>query len=429
MDSSRKTAFDVLLKMEEDGAFSNIALNRYIRGSKPDNPAFVREIVYGVTANRILIDYYLDRLISSGINKVKAREKTLLRMGIEQILFESGVPDYAAVNETVTMASKLCKGRQGFINGVLRGYLKKRDDILLPPETEDIREHLSVKYSFPTFIIDIWKKAYGLTLCEEILKASSERAPVSIRVNLMVTDRKTVKELLTDRGFVVSEGRFSERSLLIEGGGSASGLTECPEYMKGMFAIQDEGSILAADALGACAGETVVDVCAAPGGKTAAIGEMMKDNGTVAALDIYRHKLKLIRQQADKAGLHIIKTEIADGRTGIDGLDGKADRVLADVPCSGLGVIRRKPEIKYRPIENMSSLVELQRQILSRSSRYLKPGGTLVYSTCTINPAENQEQIEYFLRHNKKFSIISQRQCLPTEGIDGFFICKMIKEG
>lgn len=424
MDLARKTAFDVLLEVEKENAYSNLALNRFIGESKPQNPAFVRELVYGVLENRTLLDYYLDKLIPSGIKKVKKKEKVILRMGLYQLMFMDSVPEYAAVNESVAMAGKLCRGREGFINGVLRGYMRRKGEILLPDKEADFREYLSVKYSFPYEIIDMWLKEYGREGCEKILEASNQRPEMSIRVNIMKTDVETLKEQLLNDGFEVSDGKFSSRSIRVKG----SGLLEIDLYKDGMFSVQDEASTATADLLGPEPGDNVIDVCAAPGGKTAAIAEMMNNEGSVIACDIYEHKLDIIREQAERLGLTAVETRLLDGRQGSTNLNGFADKILVDAPCSGLGVIRRKPEIKYKENMGFSELVEIQRDILSRAAEYLKEGGVMVYSTCTVNREENQGQIEKFLKNHREFKLISQRQFLPTEDIDGFFACKMKKE-
>lgn len=420
MDSSRKTAFDVLLHIEKEKAYSNLALNLFIKDNKPENPAFTRELVYGVLENKLLLDYYLDNLIPSGIRKVKKKEACILRLGLYQIIFMDSVPAYAAVSRSVDMAKKLCRGREGFINGVLRDYMRK--DIALP---EEKMKFLSVKYSFPMWIIDLWREEYGEEICQRLLEASNGRPQLSVRVNRLKADRADLARILTEKGFEVSEGKFSGRTLHVRG----TGLLELEEYERGLFSVQDEASTLAADMLGAGPGETVIDVCAAPGGKTAAIGEMMDNRGKITAFDIYEHKLRIIEEQARRLGIDIAETDLTDGATGKDSLNGVADKVLADVPCSGLGVIRRKPEIKYKEPEDLQTLYRLQGRILERSAKYLKPGGTLVYSTCTINRKENGAQTADFLSRHPEFEKSEERQFLPTENIDGFYICKMIKKG
>jgi len=423
MDLDRKTAFQVLLEIEREKSFSNLALNRIIKENSPENPSFVRELVYGVLENRILLDYYLNILIHSGIGKVKKREKTILRMGLYQLLFMESVPDYAAVNETVSMARKLAKGREGFVNGVLRSYIKNKDRIKLPPENSS--EYLSVKYSFSPWIIDMWKRQYGEESLEKLLAASNERPALCIRANPIKTSREELSVRLAKQGFEVKNGKYSDRVLYIYG----SGLLDTDEYKYGLFSVQDEASVMACQILEPGPGENIIDTCAAPGGKSAAIGEIMQNTGHILSCDVYEHKLKLIEEQAVRLGIEIIETRLLNGLEGDDSLSGTADRVLVDAPCSGLGVIRRKPEIKYKEKEDISQLTEIQSRILARASEYVKPGGTLVYSTCTINKEENDLQIEKFINSRKDYDIVYKRQFLPTEGVDGFFICKMVKKG
>ena len=424
MDLSRKTAFEILFEIEKEEAYSNLTINRFLEKNKPDNPAFIRELVYGVLENKILLDYYLDKLIPSGIKKVKKKEATLLRLGLYQLIFMDSVPDYAAVNETVTLAKKLVRGREGFINGVLRGYMKKGSEIKLPDETKDLKHYLSIKYSFPLWLIEKWDKQYGMEECKKLLEASNARPKLSIRVNVNKTSREELKDYLEEKGYEVTEGTFSKRTLHVKG----SGLLEDERYTEGYFSIQDEASTVAADELGAKPGETVIDVCAAPGGKTSAIAELMGNNGKVYSCDIYEHKLELIDKLAERLDLSIIEPTLLDGTSGNAEWNETADRVLADVPCSGLGVIRRKPEIKYKDITDFRELVKIQKSILENAANYVKPGGTLVYSTCTINKDENELQVKAFLENNNGFELISEKQFLPTEDIDGFYVCKMIKK-
>ena len=424
MDLSRKTAFEILFEIEKEEAYSNLTINRFLEKNRPDNTAFIRELVYGVLENKILLDYYLDKLIPSGIKKVKKKEATLLRLGLYQIIFMDSVPDYAAVNETVTLAKKLVRGREGFINGVLRGYMKKGSEIKLPDETKDLKHYLSIKYSFPLWLIEKWDKQYGMEECKKLLEASNARPKLSIRVNVNKTSREELKNYLEEKRYEVTEGTFSKRTLHVKG----SGLLEDERYTEGYFSIQDEASTVAADELGAKPGETVIDVCAAPGGKTSAIAELMGNNGKVYSCDIYEHKLELIDKLADRLGLSIIEPTLLDGTSGKAEWNETADRVLADVPCSGLGVIRRKPEIKYKDITDFRELVQIQKKILENASKYVKSGGTLVYSTCTINKDENELQVKEFLDNNKEFEFVSEKQFLPTEDIDGFYVCKMIKK-
>ena len=424
MDINRKTAFDVLMDVEKNGAYSNLSLNSFIEKNRPDSPAFVRELVYGVLRNRMLLDWFLGQLIPSGLKKIKKQDMTLLRMGVYQLSYMKSVPEYAAVSETVNMSKKLARGRERFINGVLRGYIRNRQQLVLPDRGRDLEEYLSIVYSVERWIVQLWTDAYGEEKTEALLKASNETPGLAVRVNLMKTDRKALKEKLEALGFEAEESEVSDRALLVKG----SGLLDTEPYREGMFSVQDEASILASDALEAKPGDCIADVCAAPGGKTFATAELMAGKGVIYAMDKYEHKLKLMEAQAKRAGIENIRLLKHDSTEPVEGLKERMDKVLADVPCSGLGVIRRKPEIKYKGMQDLDELIERQRQILQAAASYVKAGGTLVYSTCTINPVENEKQIVEFLRGNKEFKALEQKQLLPDGGTDGFFICRMRKE-
>ncbi len=426
MDINRKTAYDVLLDIEKNGAYSNIALNHHIADNKPDNEAFVRQLVYGVLENRILIDYYLDALIPSGIKKLKKQDLTLLRMGVYQLRYMDSVPSYAAVNETVNMAKRLARGRERFVNGVLRGYIKNAGSIKLADRNEDPAKYLSITYSVSPWIARLWLGEYGLEKAEEILKAAVRTPDMVIRVNTLKTAAGELADMLGRKGFAVKKHDKVERALVVSG----SRLLATEEYANGLFSVQDAASIMASDALGARPGDTIIDVCAAPGGKSLATAELMANQGRIISNDIYEHKLSLIEKEAARLGVDIIKTRCGDSTIADESLAGIADAVLADVPCSGLGVIARKPEIKYKEGITKAELEELtdrQARILAAAATYVKPGGTLVYSTCTINRTENEAQVERFLESHRDFDLESMRQLLPTDGMDGFFIAKMKK--
>ena len=424
MDINRKTAFDVLMDVEKNGAYSNLSLNSFIEKNRPDSPAFVRELVYGVLRNRMLLDWFLGQLIPSGLKKIKKQDLTLLRMGVYQLSYMKSVPEYAAVSETVNMSKKLARGRERFINGVLRGYIRNRQQLVLPDREVNLEEYLSIVYSVERWIVQLWTDAYGEEKTEALLRASNETPDLAVRVNLMKTDRKALKEKLEALGFEAEESEVSDRALLVKG----SGLLDTEPYREGMFSVQDEASILASDALEAKPGDCIADVCAAPGGKTFATAELMAGKGVIYAMDKYEHKLKLMEAQAKRAGIENIRLLKHDSTEPVEGLKERMDKVLADVPCSGLGVIRRKPEIKYKGMQDLDELIERQRQILQAAASYVKAGGTLVYSTCTINPVENEKQIVEFLRGNKEFKALEQKQLFPDGGTDGFFICRMRKE-
>ena len=425
MDKNRKTAFDVLFDMEKNQSFSNLALNRFIQKNKPDNPAFVRELTYGVVKYKIFLDYVLSSLIPSGLKKVKKTDLVLLRMGIYQLEFMHSVPGYAAVNESVKMARIFCRGREGFINGVMRGFLKKKDEIRLPDKEQNVVAYLSVRYSIARWIVERWIEYFGTAETERLLETSNETPRLSLRVNLLKTSAQELMGLLKQEGFQTEQGSHSDRVLLLCGKGT--GILESHLYQEGYFSVQDEASVLAADTLHPQPGNVVIDICAAPGGKTMAMAEKMDSQGKIYAFDIYPHKLELMKHQALRLGIHNIIFQCQDGTEPRKELERIADCVLADVPCSGLGVIRRKPELKYSSERNLEQLLPLQQRILKNAASYVKKGGALVYSTCTIDPAENEEQIHQFLHEDEEFQLAEMNQLLPEDGTDGFFISKMIR--
>ena len=426
MDINRKTAYLTLIDVESRKAYSNLALNHQIIINKPSSQAFVREIVYGVLEHKLTIDYYLDQLVRNGIENLKAAELTILRMGVYQLRYMNSVPEYAAVNESVVLAKKYCRGKAGFINGVLREYLNRKMQLRLPDRGEDEVRYLSVKYSYSPWIIELWLEHYDMEFVERLLEAGNETAPLTVRLNWLKVMKKDLIDSLQKKGFEVSEGNLCQNALNVKG----TGLLDSEMYKLGMFTPQDESSMLVAEKLDPQQGETIMDVCAAPGGKTTAIAERMNNTGRIIASDIYRRKLDLIDKDARRLGILNIETRSWDATRVDSSMVQKADRVLVDAPCSGLGVIRRKPEIKYKEYnDDMELLPKKQLAILSASSAYVKPGGVLLYSTCTINPRENEQVVDTFLRKNLSFRQVERKLLLPdVDKTDVFFICLMKKD-
>ncbi len=425
MDANRKTAYLTLMDIESKKSYSNIALNHQIVCNRPDSQGFVRELVYGVLENKMLLDYYIDQLVPSGSASLKASDRTVLRMGIYQLGYMDSVPEYAAVNESVILAKRYCRGRDGFINGVLRNYLKHKFSIKLPDRSQDEIKYLSIKYSYAPWIIELWLEQYKMDFVEAMLQAGNETPPTTIRLNWLKVMKKDLIEKLESKGYEVEEGKVCQNALHVKGSGLLSGEL----YKGGLFSVQDESSMLVAEKLDPQHGDIVMDVCAAPGGKTMAIAERMNNTGKILASDIYRRKLDLVDKEAERLGITNVETRSWDAARVDSSMIEKADRVLVDVPCSGLGVVRRKPEIKYKEkTQEMELLPKKQLAILSASSQYVKLGGMLVYSTCTVNPYENQRVITDFLKKHNSFKKEEMIQLLPhVNGTDGFFICTMKK--
>ena len=426
MDKNRKTAYHVLMDVESKKSYSNLAMNHNIICYRPSKPAFVRELVYGVLENKLLLDYVINKLIPRDVKKVRTNDLTILRMGIYQLAKMNSVPEYAAVNESVNLAKKYSHGKEGFINGVLRSYINDKYSIKLPDRSEDEVYYLSVKYSYAPWIIRLWLESYKVDFVEELLKAGNETADTAIRLNWLKVIKKDLIRNLEKKGFTVREGEYSQNALHVTGGE----LTETSFYKNGLFSIQDEASQLAAQVLDPRQGDIIMDICAAPGGKTLAIAERMNNRGLIIASDIYKRKVEIIDKEARRLGVSIIQTKTWDGTKVDSSMIGKADRVIVDAPCTGLGVIRRKPEIKYK--EKNAATAELPRKqliLLSVASSYVKPGGVLMYCTCTIDPYENERVVSDFLRKNPAFKAVDTKQLLPNvNGTDGFFMCKMEKD-
>lgn len=425
MDMNRKTAYQVLADIEKKKSYSNISLNHHIIINKPSNQAFVRRLVYGVLENKILLDYVIDKLIPKDISSLKVADLIILRMGIYQLAKMDSVPEYAAVNESVRLAKRYARGRSGFINGVLRAYIDKRLTIKLPDRNDDVIHYLSVKYSFAPWIVQLWLEHYDVEFVEALLKASNYAPETTIRLNWLKVMKPDLLERLAANGFEVKEGKYSQNAIHVKG----SGLLDDRMYKDGLFSVQDEASQVAVQMFAPKKGEIVVDVCAAPGGKTLAMGERMNNQGRIIASDIYKRKMEIVDREAKRLGIYNIETRTWDATRVDSSLIGKADKVLVDAPCSGLGVIRRKPEIKFKEQTVVTKLLpEKQRQILAASANYLKPGGELMYCTCTINPKENEQIVSDFLKKNRQFSLDETKQLLPqVNGTDGFFICRLKK--
>lgn len=455
IDIDREAAYKALLAIERDGSYSNLELSKLLASDELSNKGFIREIVYGVTENKIYLDYILDKFIKKGAAKTKLQALIILRMGIYQILFMNSVPNYAAVNESVALARRFARGTDGFINGVLRNFIRNMDSAT-EVDVEGQLEYLSIRYSCQLKLVEELVSMLGFEHAKVLLEHAGHRPPLSIRVNVAKISVKELADRLRAKGFEIEGSKLNDRVLLVKGGA----LTEANEYKEGLFSIQSEESCAIADFADAKSTELVIDLCAAPGGKAAAMAEQMLkpctstepltetepgkepststepltetepgiSGGKVIALELYEHRAALIEATARRLGLENIEVRCQNAVEQIDALVEKADLVLADVPCSGLGVIRRKPEIKYRDEFDFDELVEIQKNILETGSSYLKPGGRLIYSTCTINPRENEIMIKKFLEMHEEFISEKEVKLSPFDnGYDGFYMNKLKK--
>lgn len=410
MDRDRRLSYLILKDVEEDGSWSNLAVSKRISAEGADSPAFVRELVYGVIRSKLLLDYNIDLFLKKP--GIKSSERIWLQMGFYQLGCMDGVKPYAAISETVALAKSFKKGSEGFINAVLRSF-QRSGCRLQYPDKSDIVRYLSVKYSADESIVSLWMKAYGEAKAEELLAASMTPAPLALRVNPLKCTKEELTKDLKAKGFEVCEGGLSKDCIIAKG----SGLLDTEEYRDGFFSVQGESSQFAVSVLAPSSGSVVLDLCAAPGGKTCAMAEMMKDRGKILAFDYYEHRVKLIKKEAKRLGLSIIEAAVGDAAVFNKELEGTADFALCDVPCSGLGTLRENPEIKLRPV----SKITVQRVILENAFAYVKKGGRVLYSTCTVNPEENEKVTE-------GFNVIYQKQLFTeVNGPDGFYVCLIEK--
>lgn len=428
MQNPRQLAFEALTKTEKDGAYSNIALDFLLSKSDCDtrDRAFVSNLFYGVIERKITLDYNIALYLSKPINKLKKDVLTVLRLGAYQLLFMDKVPSSAAVNESVNIAKKNgISYASGLVNAVLRKIDKNG---LKTPQEENFTEYLSVKYSCPQWLVNKWLKEFGKADTEGILESSVSVCKNYIRVNNTLTTPGQLIDELDKEGIKAFETDYKNCLEIHLGGRSVESL-EC--FKNGFFHVQDLACQLCAGALNAKPGDRIFDLCAAPGGKTYTIAEETGNNGEVISFDIHEHRVKLIGNGAERLKLTCVKAGLGDATVYYKEL-GEADAVLCDVPCSGLGIIGRKPEIKYKNPDEIKQLPPLQLQILNNGAKYVKPGGRLVYSTCTLSQSENQKVCKRFLECNEDFKVISPFKNISDEefltllphkhNTDGFFI-------
>lgn len=433
----RKTALKILQKAD-DGAYLNLAFKDALADSTLSalDIAFVKELVFGVFRNKILLDHIIRKNSSIRLKKIDPKVLNILRMGAYQLLFMDKVPDHASVSETVNLAKKNASPKTvSFVNALMRSII--RTDLDLSAIT-DKTEYLSVKYSYPLPLAEFFVENFG-ERAEALMKAENSSPELCVRINTLKTTKEEFTKKLDDLGIKYENVPYTDCGLYLFGA-----TEEKRKHLSGLFSIQDQSSQLSALSLAPSPNDFVLDLCSAPGGKTTHLAELMENKGKIYATDIYETRLKSVDFLARNLGIDIIKTYQHDATVLDEKLVGKADKILADVPCSGLGIIRRKPDIKYKEnITDFSELNEIQLKILNTAYQYLKSGGVLVYSTCTINKGENIDLVNKFLATHKDMLLdkIESPHILDkslgnngyieifpdTDKSDGFFVCRMKK--
>ena len=431
----RALALSLLLRCEGDDLYSNLILDTAIRrGNLSDaDRGLLTALVYGVLEKKLTLDYLIDHLSDRPARDIDTDARVLLRMGLYQLRFMDRIPAHAALNETVSLAPKRSRG---FVNAVLRRYTREGDDIAWPDRQAAPLDYLSVTYSFPTPLCERFVGIFGMDRAERVLAAIDRTPPLTLRVNTCRTSVDELSARLLAAGASVSPALHAPHALRLEGGNP----TSLPGFGTGDFFVQDEASQVCVEAVDAHEGMTVLDICACPGSKSFGMALNMKNTGSLTAFDLHKNKLSLIEKGASRLGLTNITTVARDGRELDPALEGIADRVLCDVPCSGFGVLAKKPEIRYKDLSALAPLPDIQLAIVENACRYVKSGGVLVYSTCTLFPEENEDNVARFLSRHPEFTLTDftvgdltstngSLTLTPDEhGTDGFFVAKFTKE-
>ena len=435
MGSGRDAALAALTACRRLDAWSDGSMKAACRGLNRREAALCARLAYGVLQNRALLDFYLGAYC--GFAKLEPFIRDVLRLGAYQILYMDRVPDSAAVNEAVeTVKRKKRQRAAGLVNAVLR-RLSREKESLPPLPAGDPADHLALRYSHPRWLVERLLDLLGGEEAEAFLRLDNESVPTALQRNPLRCTARELTDRLAESGGRVQPHPWLPDCWLLSGGGE---LETMPAFQEGLFQVQDAAARGAVLAAGPRPGDRVLDVCAAPGGKSFAAAMAMEDRGEVIACDIHPHKLALIEKGAARLGLGCVRAELADGRERREAWTGAFDLVLCDVPCSGLGVIRKKPDIRYKDPAALAGLPRVQRAILENAAAYVRPGGALLYATCTVLPEENEDVAEDFLtRHGEfqkePFSLPgleeendgAMRLWPQRHGTDGFYVCKMRK--
>jgi len=431
---ARETALNVLIACRKEGGWSNGVLKEYIVRDKLDRreAALATRLCYGVLQNRLALDFYLQQLLTGKVSKLHPAVRDILHLGLYQLRYMDKIPASAAVNESVDLAKKYCRqvrSASGLVNGVLRNAVRSDGTLKEPTAWQE-------KYSHPQKLIDLLKSYVGKERIEPMLRANNDIPPTVVQVNTLKTTEEALSRQLEGEGVAAQKHSWMENCLVLTGTGS---LEKLPSFNQGLFYVQDPAAKLSVLCAGLTTGQQVLDCCAAPGGKSFAAAIAMEGKGSITSCDVHEHKTRLIANGAARLGIEIITACHRDATVFVPQWEQAMDTVIADVPCSGYGIIRKKPDIRYKDPDSMLELPGLQLKILSNQARYVKPGGLLLYSTCTLLHRENEGVVEAFLASHPDFALeplplpaafpkneSGMLALVPGEyDTDGFFICRL----
>lgn len=419
--NTRELALDMLLAIDRDGQYSHLVLrdvlDKYQYLSKQER-AFLTRLTEGTIERMLTLDYVIDQFSKTKVKKMKPLIRELMRLSVYQIMYMDGVPDAAVCNEAVKLARKRgFSGLSGFVNGVLRSVARGWKNVTFQNE--------SVRYSVPEWIIDGWNADYGRDVTEKMLEAFMQPAKITVRTNTQKCTPEELKDRLSQEGVTVEAIEGISYAFALSGFDYLAGLGS---FQDGWFYVQDISSMTVAHAADPKKGDYIIDVCAAPGGKSSHLAELLDGSGMVEARDLTEYKVGLIEENILRHDLHNMKAVQQDATLFDEASVEKADILICDLPCSGLGVIGRKSDIRYKmTAEKAHDLAVLQQEMLDTVWKYVKRGGKLIYSTCTIHKEENEDNVAAFLQKHPQFTLVEQRQIFPMEGSDGFFVAKMIR--
>ena len=430
MDKQREYALKKLIKINENRSFTSELLGDLNYEFSLQEAGFIRTIIMGTIKNQIYMDYLIKKLSKVRFKKIHTTILNILRMSLFQLIYMEHIPESAIINEAVNLAKKYGhKASSGFVNGVLRTFVRNKEEYMDLSSLNRI-ERLSTEFSYPEYIIRLWEEEIDDGL-EDLLKFLNTESEFSIRINTLLTTKEKFIEDANNIGVEIEESDISDDALIVL---NPNKLINSELFKSGQFYIQSESSIKVGDVVDADKGDIIIDMCAAPGGKSTKLKQKTDDSAEILAFDIYEAKLNKIRENCKRLKINSVVASINDATVYNEKYEEYADIVLIDAPCSGFGLLRKKPEIKlFRTEEDIKELVSIQNEILNVAKNYVKVGGSLVYSTCTINRHENEENIEKFLKENDNFKLISienQRyiKYIPNiHGTDGFFIAKLEK--
>lgn len=431
--NEQQIIFDILFEIYKNKGYSNLSLNKLLpKGKLSQKNNFITAVVYGVIERDISLEYIINTYSKKKIQKLDIEILLILKMGIYELLYMDSIKDNAVVNECVKLCYYVKKvSGKGFVNGVLRNFI--RDGKTLKINEKDDIKSLSIAFSCPEWLIKKWSDEYSYDIAKSIIKSSIGRPPLTVRVNTLKTNVDTLVKSLGEKGIICEKIPYLDNAINLK---NTKSLEKLDEFNNGLFYVQDLSSQFCAFLVGAKENQTVFDMCSAPGSKSFTISQYMNNKGEIYAFDLFEHKLSLIEKTAKKLGIDIIKVKKSDASV-FDNALKKADCVLCDVPCAGLGIIRRKPEIKYKNQNDINALPKIQMDILQNASNYVKKGGRLIYSTCSLNKKENQDVATNFLNNNKSFKGVELSKILKDKALveknmatflpqymnsDGFFV-------